>query len=374
MKDTNGTNNVNLKNLNAMKMTNQLKTIGAVALAAIMTLASCSKDGENATPQTEDFSVILSFKNAAATRAEGEAAIDGTKIEIEDGYLCFVSATGLITDVYTISDAPTADKNILNSTRSATIQNVPASSTKVYMIANKGSLSTPPATGGNMPAYLNNSMVVADQSEYTTVTCVDEAGLTNVEAGKKAAAISLTTEVARIQVKGLEFEGFTGGKVTGIFINGFYPTMELDGDATGLQTSTDKAMYVAGSTVFTNALQSYVYDTFEKDIADNVTPSDVWGYNLFASATPQIIIKLTDVVAGGQTYAATQFITVNGFNDASTSTAIANLEGGMIYTIEAGSLVIKPEHLNPEPGVTPFSVDVTIAQAEWDETTVVPNL
>ena len=358
-----------------MKMKNQLKTMAAVALAAIMTLASCAKDGgENATPQAENFSVTISFKNAEATRAEGPAAIDGTTIEIEDGYLCFVSATGLITDVYTISDAPTTGKNILNSALSATIQNVPASSVKVYMIANKGSLSAVPAAGGNMPAYLNNTMVVADQSEYTTVTCIDEAALTDVEAGKKAAAISLTTEVSRIQIKGLSFEGFTGGKVAGIFINGFYTAMDLDGDATALQTSTDKAMYAAGSTVFTDALQSYVYDTFEKDIAASVTPSAVWGYNLFASATPQIIIKLTDVVAGGQAYAATQFITVNGFNDADTSTPIANLEGGMIYTIEAGALVIKPEHLNPEPGVTPFTVNVTIGRAEWNETEVIPNM
>ncbi len=349
--------------------------MAAVALASIMTLASCSKDDSgNATSSADDFSVVLSFKNAAATRAEGEAAVDGTKIEIEDGYLCFISATGLITDVYTISDAPTTGKNISNDALSATIQNVPASSTKVCMIANKGSLSAVPAAGGNMPAFLNNTMAVADQNEYTKVTCVDEVALTPAGENKKAAAITLETKVSRIQIKGLKFEGFTGGKVAGIFINGFYTAMDLDGDATGLQTSADKADYVAGSTVFTTPLQSYVYDTFDKDIAASVTPSAVWGYNLFASATPQIIIKLTDVVAGGQTYAATQFITVNGFNDASTSTPIANLEGGIIYTIEAGALVIKPEHLNPEPGVTPFTVDVTITQAEWDETVVVPNL
>ncbi len=347
--------------------------MAAVALASMMTMTSCFKDND-ATPSVENFSVNISFKNAAATRAEGPAAVDGTKIKIEDGYLCFVSSNGLITDVYTISDNPTEDKNISKDALSATIQNVPASSVKVYMIANKGTLSAVPAVGGNMPAYLNNTMAVTDQGEYTTVTCLDEADLNDAGENRKSATIVLETKVSRIQIKGLSFEGFTGGKVAGIFINGFYTAMELDGSATDLKTSADKAQYVAGSTVFATPLQSYVYDTFDREIAADVTPADVWGYNLFASPTPQIIIKLTDVVAAGQTYSATQFITVNGFRDKTTLDPIANLAGGMIYTIEAGSLVIKPEHLNPDPSVIPFAVDVTVTQAEWDETEVVPNL
>ncbi len=359
-----------------MKMTNQFKTIAAIALVSMMALASCSKgDGEDVTTPAENFSVTLSFKNAKTTRAEGSAAVKGTKIEVEDGYLCFATSTGLITDVYTISASATAGKNISKDALSTTIQNVPGSTTKVYMIANKGTLSAVPATGDNMAVFLNNTMDVVDQSDYTKVTCVDEVTLTPAGENKKTAAIELETKVSRIQIKGLSFSGFTSGKVSGIFINGFYPAMELDGDASTLQTSTDKAMYVPGSTVFTTTLQSYVYDTFDKNIAVSVNPSSaVWGYNLFASATPQIIIKLTDVVAGGQTYDVPQFITVNGFKNASTSAAIPNLEGGMIYTIEAGALVIRPEHLNPEPGVTPFSVDVTVEKAEWDETVVVPSL
>ena len=350
--------------------------MAVMALASIMTLASCSTDeGGNATSSNGNFSVSISFKNATATRAEGPAAIDGTKIEIEDGYLCFVSAGGVITDVYTISDAPTEDKNISNENLNTIIQNVPSSSYKVYMIANKGSLVAVPTVGGNMSAFLNNTMAVADQSTYTTVTCVDEAYLLPAGENKKSAAIALETKVARIQIKDMTFSGFTSGKVAGIFINGFYTAMELDGGATGLQTSTDKTEYVAGSTVFTDPLQSYVYDTFaDKDIEASVTPSAVWGYNLFASTTPQIIIKLTDVVAGGQIYSDPQFVTVNGFRNADTSEQITDLTGGKIYTIEAGALVLKPEHLNPEPGVTPFDVEVTISQAEWDETVVVPGL
>ena len=350
--------------------------MAAMALASIMTLASCSTDeGGNATSSNGNFSVSISFKNAKSTRADSPAAIDGTEIEIEDGYLCFVSAGGVITDVYTISDAPTADKNISNEDLNTTIQNVPSSSTKVYMIANTGSLSAIPAAGGSMATFLNNTMAVADQSTYTTVTCVDEADLHPAGENKKSAAIALETKVARIQIKDMTFSGFDSGKVAGIFINGFYTAMELDGGATDLQTSTDKTEYVAGSTVFTDPLQSYVYDTFaDKDIAASVTPSAVWGYNLFASTTPQIIIKLTDVVAGGQTYSDPQFVTVNGFKDADTSEPITDLTGGKIYTIETGALVLKPEYLNPEPGVTPFDVEVTISQAEWDETVVVPGL
>ncbi len=361
-----------------MKMKNQFKTMTVLALASTMLLASCSKgDGGGVTTPAENFSVTLSFKNAKTTRAEGPAAVKGAKIAVENGYLCFATSSGIITDVYTISDSPTSGKNISKSgltTATTTLQNVPGSSYKVYMIANTGTLSAVPAAGDNMSTYLNNKMDVADQGDYTEVTCVDEVALADAGENKKSAAVELATNVSRIQIKGLSFNGFTSGKVAGVFINGFYTEMELDGGAGDLKTSVDKMQYVAGSTVFTTLLQSYVYDTFDKNIAASVTPSGVWGYNLFASATPQIIIKLTDVVAGGQTYDVPQFITVNGFKNASTSDQIDNLEGGMIYTIEAGALVVKPEHLNPEPGVTPFTVDVTVAQAEWDETTVVPSL
>jgi hypothetical protein len=244
------------------------------------------------------------------------------------------------------------------------------------MIANKGSLAAP-STGGDMTAYLNSTMNVTEQSDYTKVTCVDDADLTDVSAGKKAAAIELATNVSRIQIKDLAFQGVTG-KVAGIFINGFYTSMELDGGTASLQRSFEKLDYSAGAagSIFTDALQGCVYDTFDKTIAaDAVNPeNEVWGYNLFASATPQIIIKLTDVVAGAYNYADPQFVTVNGFKDKTTSAPIDNLTGGIIYTIESGALVIKPEHLSAEPGVTPFAVDVTVDHAQWEETLVVPNL
>ncbi|MDR2936300.1 MAG: hypothetical protein LBU80_03030 [Rikenellaceae bacterium] len=349
------------------------------AIAAAMILASCSKDGGENAPPAEDFQVKLSFANAPTSRATGAKADGGTKIAIEDGYLCFVNGSGAITDVYTISNAAsdiaTGGKNISNGDlASVSLPKVPGSSVKVYLIANKKTISPAPAVAGSMAAYLDKQMAVADQSVYTTVTCVDDADLTG-SGDSRSASIVLATNVSRIQITDLKFENMTGS-VAGIFINGFYSAMELDGGVVGtLSASSTASHYVvdASGSPFTSALGGYVYDAFTESIAATVTPDGgaVWGYNLFTSPTPQIIIKLTGVEANGNTL-GTRFITINGFNNGTTP--VTTLAGGMIYTIGAGALTISPEHLAPEPGVTPFAVNVTIQQAEWDETTVTPNL
>ena len=226
--------------------------------------------------------------------------------------------------------------------------------------------------------FLANNMKVEDQSDYTKVISVGEADLmptTNPDV--KSAAITLSTKVARIQIKDISFEGDIKGMVAGIFVNGYYPTMQLNGTAGILQSSSASADYVGNSAIFPSSLSGFVYDMVNKPVAASVKPNSangVWGYNLFASATPQIIIKLTGVEVNGQTLANDQFITVNGFKNSGTNDAIANIAGGMIYTIQIGSLVVKPEHLSIAPGVTPMKVDVTVTPVTWQETIVIPNL
>ena len=357
--------------------TSKLLTIAAAAL--IIGFSSCTKEKDVTTLDSDKFKVTLSLKSAT-TRADGMTAISGTVVDIIDGYICFVNPGNSVTDVYTITSAATLGKNIRNIDLGATpvtLSDVPGASVKVYLIANKGSLSVTPVVGSNIATYLTNNMKVEDQGDYTKVISIGEASLTaTANPEVKSAAIVLSTKVARIQIKEIGFDGDITGTVAGIFINGYYPTMSLSGAPGMLQKSNNASDYVNNSAIFPSSLSGFVYDMTNKTIGATVAPNTsngVWGYNLFASATPQIIIKLTGVTTNGQSV-GDQFVTINGFKNSGTNAEIANIEGGMIYTIQTGALVIKPEHLTVDPGVTPMRVDVTVTPVTWQETIVIPNL
>ena len=358
-----------------------MKTAKVFAIAAAtltMGFASCTKENGAETPSANKFKVTLNFKNAA-TRADGALAVAGTKVGIVDGYICFVSPGNTITDVYTIGAAATdlGNKKIQNSDLGSvpvTLDNVPGTSSKVYMIANTGANAaiSAPVVGSPLANFMEKNLEVRDQSDYTKVTSTGSASLVDSGVtGVKNATISLATGVSRIQIKNICFDKSISGTVAGIFVNGYYPTMQINGTGNTWQASNDKTDYVSGSSIFPTLHNTYVYDMVNKAIGTTVTPgNDVWGYNLFASATPQIIIKLTGVMIEDIPLSGDQFVTINGLKDGNTT--IDKIAGGMIYTIKNGTLVINPEHITTEPGVTPFTVNVTVEQVEWQETEVIP--
>jgi hypothetical protein len=361
--------------------TSKVLTI-ATAAALIMGFTSCNKEtGVNVS--TEGFKVTLSLKSPS-TKLDGDVATSGTEVDILNGFVCVVSAGDVITEVYTIGSAATAGYHINAEefkTSGFTFLSVPGASTDVYFIANKGTLAAVPGKGGLMANYLKSEMIVEDQQDYEEVTAMGSAKILGT-GDSRAAAIALETEVSRIQITDIEFDPtITDGTVVGIFINHHYQRMELDGDtgANSLMGSTVDADFVPSSTntLFPTTLDGVVYDLINKPIASTVAPDNgVWGYNLFTSPTPQIVIKLSGVTANDHTYEDDLFVTINGFNEdkSGTSTAVTTIAGGMIYTISSGTLVIKPEHLGDTPGTKPMSVNVTVETVEWKETSVTPNL
>jgi hypothetical protein len=374
-KQQNITNNFLLTFLNFHIMKkNQMITIAAAAL--MLGLTGCNKE-EATVSSKEGFQVSLSFKNSG-TKADATPSVDGTTVSIQDGYLCFANAGNAITDVYTISNSPTAGKNIKNTDLGAiavTLQGVPGSSVKVYMVVNKGTLATAPAIGNSVLSFMENYMTMTDQGDYTKVTSSGSATLDpTANADVKKADIILSTRVSRIQIEDIRFDGDIAGTVAGIFIKGFYPTMQLNGTPGTLTGSVVPTDYVDNSLVYTTALKTFAYDMVNKAVAATVAPvNGAWGYSLFTSATPQIIIKFTNVAINGSALANDQFVTVNGFKTVG-GVNVATIDGGKIYTIKAGTLVIKPEHFSEIPGTTPIDVEVTVTSVTWKETLVIPNL
>ncbi|MCL2727934.1 MAG: hypothetical protein FWD56_06080 [Bacteroidales bacterium] len=364
------------------------KLIAMAAATLVLGISSCSKE-EGIVPSADMYKVTLNFKNAS-TRADGATAVPGTTVEINDGYLCFVSANGAITRVFTISDDATdvSGNNIKNSELGSTpvvLGGIPGNSKDVYLITNTGFYANldAPAVGNTISSYLANSMDVRDQRDYTGVTTLGSAPLVaGIEADQKTAIITLSTKVSRIQIKGMTFDGDVTGTVAGIFINGYYRTMQLNGTgSTFIGSIIDVDYNESGSAIFPSTHQGIVFDAvnknFDTDVETTVVPTTangVWGYNLFVSTTPQVIIKFTDVFVDGQEIVDPQFITINGFKNQSTQAPIANLEGGMMYTINTASLVIKFENMSPDPGVKPIQVDVTVVPVTWEETPVDPNI
>jgi len=365
----------------------QVKLIAMAAAALVVGLSGCIKERET----VDTFDVTLRMQETV-TRMVGTPILPA-KVAIEDGYICFVSANDAITDVYTISTNPTLGKNIYRNALGSTpviLENIPGNSTKVYMIGNVLRANLPaPVVGGTMASYMTNSVNVRYQP-WTTVTG-NAPLVAGATAGKKTAAITLSTNTAVIQIADITFSGDISGRVTGLFFNGYYMYMQLNGTGSSFKSSNIAADYNEDgfkpdndNDVFPRSLMSYTWHQFfagagdfDTKVATTVKPAysgQVWYFYLYKSPTPQIVLKFTDVVANGKPLAGTQFVTVNGFRNSATLENITELKGGMIYTIKAGTLVIKYENMSPVPGVTPINVDVTVVPVEWQNTVINPDM
>jgi len=363
------------------------KLFAMAAATLVLGLLSCVREESNSPLVADEYDVTLSFRNVS-TRADSQAATPGAIVGIYDGYLCFVSANEAITDVYRITAGATLGKNINRDQLGATpveLKNIPAASVKVYMIANVNlQVDLPaPVVGGNMTTFMAKTMTIEEvEPDYTRVTSTGNAVLAPDAASTNArkADITLSTKISRIQIESINFAAGISGTVAGIFINGFYYSMQFNGTPSALMSTTDPLKYyenglVDNPLVFSPMRKGKVFDNVSKPIASVVTPNNgAWGYNLFTSPSPQIVIKLTGVAIAGQSLASsTQYVTVHGFKN-SGGVPITTIEGGMIYTIKVGSLVIKYEHMSLVPGVTPMDVEITVSPVTWQETIIIPDL
>ncbi|MFV0538175.1 MAG: hypothetical protein ACK5M3_12505 [Dysgonomonas sp.] len=195
----------------------------------------------------------------------------------------------------------------------------------------------------------------------------------------------------RVFIKNITSSGvITGFRVDGIFIDNYYYQAAVDGTVVIgnlINNISDATLFLDNSSVYTTARKTFVYDYFSSGItasskiaAPTGDESYVWGYNLFANtassgsfAIPRIVIRLSEITTSDlSTYNGTQFITVKGLKEGSTS--LTSIDAGKVYNIGAGALTFDESDLTPAPNMSAIDVTVIVTLAEWEVVSVTPEL
>lgn len=381
----------------------KMKSIMALAMGAVLTLASCSKDeNTNSTEKVEEQTVVMTIKRGDITRAEGANVGNGTSIAFASGKLYFTDANGIITkvlDVVTSGGSNTSQIDVM-ATGAQTIPGVPSNTRKVYIVGNVGS-GLPTSPGGNISAV--KDMLITIGSQYDAAGAVANAALYGqdeamVTSGSPyTAAVTVNPIAARIEID--KFTGtstvagaLTAYQVDGIFVNNYYSKIKLQGAKSGAASPADDlvyngteadgqnpAIYLAGSTAYPAEDNGKYYDFAAAGIGSAAglvyTPSTgaTWSYNLLApaeGAVPHIVIRFSGFGAGDLHEGKIRYITVTGFEDVNDLGTPLALQAGKIYRIK--NFRFDETDLDTDPEVTTVTAQVTVTLAQWDEIDVNP--
>ncbi len=382
-------------------MTKKLFTLAAAAL--VMGFASCSKNDDGGANSGEDKAVKLRISgDFDGTRAEGPGSILGSEptVSFISGHLYFVDAGGNIVKHLNITNdgaAVTATGVGINTLKTGATINVSSSAKTVHFIGNDPG-TTIPTTGlfSNVRAYAVSieSQVNSTAGAYDlkNSTLYGE-GTINTAVGDGSAGSPHTCGVtvgiisSRIEIGKFTQTGsvITGYKIEGIFLNYYYPSMNVDGTksaAAMVTNGSDPAGYVDNSLTYTSYATANKYITYDYaaaglgnlDVATSkiytpATAGKVWAYNILApqkistsdwAAVPHIVVKVTGITPAG-TFTEPQFLTVKGFSQ--SNVPLTKIEPGKIYKI--ASINFDDTNLTPEPEQTTFNVAVTITMPQW---------
>lgn len=370
----------------------KFKNVIVIAAAFLLGFSSCSKDNEfddgGDTGKLKSVFLKISSENAV-TYSESSPGTN-SPVEFGVGNLYFVNGFGDIVKHYTLSNGITNNNNIelssITGAKGATISNLPASVTGVYIVGNY--------IAGGMPSSGNISLVqsivlnVSSQRNFALVNLYGSSQLTPAAGGDKyECTVTLKPTVARIELEDINAgDRIKSFKVSGVFVDSYYSQAAMNGDlniANWVPSSSVASDFIKGSTKY-NGFEYAVYDFYDTALSSNISkkvvPSSdgkVWGYNLFtsdvSSPVPHIVIRLTNVeTVDGKTYPDPQFITIKGFKNNGTS--LTGIQAGNIYRIGAGKLVFTEDDLTPIPNKKTIDVAVTVKLANWSIIDVEPEL
>ncbi len=336
-----------------------MKTVTVAALAAIVALSSCTKGGEviiddNGAPSSMKVQVL--YPQSPASRGVGNKLKPNEASTLKPGHLLFVNKSGVVVKdvgiVDVLSSAPadrvgSVEVTIKDITepgagKGAVIDNVPASAVKVHIISNYKNSS-----GKTFNANLENVKIDDILTEAVSIVTINSndfplygaGGITDAsgsEDGKsytKQAALEVKAQVSRLQIGKISvadsgpirIRNFT---VEGIFINRVHMDMELNGTGRTpfkLDSSTKPDDFFAQGD-FGAYIGDAKYVNRSSASAEVLpgTKGEVWYFNLFPTAVPHIIIKLSDaeyidIDNNTQRMQSAQFITLGNFKFADGS-------------------------------------------------------
>jgi hypothetical protein len=395
--------------LNLKKTTNLTKRVALLAVAAIIGLASCSTETENVlnngnTNGENGFingngnsdlkSVNLKLvSKMSSTRAESNSVNNGESVVFNGGFLLFASEQYNITKVVAITATNSSantdteiDINLLTQTDGAEISNVPGHSKHAYVIGNLPASISNPRTGESLAALKKMMVQYSSQDNISNATLFGGEEITlDALTSKYVAKFELAPLVARIEIGKIESavnSDITSFAVDGIFINNYYESISLAGDAPAIAIkNTQTTDFTFPSTAYPASTEGILVD-YKGGSASSLgtssngysyTPSagkNVWAYNLLAPKTgssaltaPHIVIRLSNILTTNSVeYKDVWYLTVSGLKVGSKK--VDYLEPGKVYSIK--NITFSHSNIQPEPEMKTMDVSVEVKLVEWE--------
>jgi hypothetical protein len=337
----------------------------------------------------------------AATRTVADP-VATTAIELKaPGKIFFVSSSGLITKALTITESDNYEATdspnevSLSDLDGIEIQNVPASSSRVYVFATlpEDSPVLNKAENDNISECLETTFTVDDVASSGTIEEIPLFGdgpivaKSGGDSDEFEANVEITPMAGRIELAKLTADAtITSFKVTGVYVNKYYASINFNFLSTTLIDNLSDPEAYAGETVGYPLLsENTLYNEQENGIEsiDNVVgfgSNKVLAYNLLsenkAGYFPHLVIKIEDVMLADATDQATYtgkvwFITVKEVRTSGTLESV-DFETCNVYHI--ANLPFAQGDLSPIPEPGEKRVNVTVTVKTWVVKPVEPVL
>lgn len=331
----------------------KIKSIIAMAMAAVAVFASCSKDDNDsstvpATNETKSF--FIQIKQAEKlSRAEG-ADMSSATVSFKDGYLVFAAGdeiTRVIGIVETISDVFN-EVSVSNLKTGAEIPMIPAKTTNVYLYGNLGSsisdISSKATVGGSVAEIEKLVWTLADiQNAANDVAKVPVSGNGVVAPGavtgdteRLESKFNVKPVASRLQIASISCSdaNVTEFKLAGIYINSFLHSMNVSSGYSGvfiINNSIDKSKYPTTGYAAPYASMSDIISP-AKDIvgAPATATQGYWAYNFFPTVMPHVVLHFSSITADGVTV-TDKYVTVANYRTSSAS--LDKTEAGKVYKL-----------------------------------------
>lgn len=364
----------------------------AMTFIASLAVMSCKQDDNR--PEGETASVYIKIEKAGdRSRATG-ADMSTREVEFTDGYLIFTTGNE-IGRIITITDAASGDDQVSVSTleAGATIQEVPAATTHVYLYGNLGGslagMGTALTVGGSMATVNALTWVLADiQNGTNDVDIVPVYGDNSVapdpaEQGRLKATLNVGPIASRLQIGTIKCTNtdVTKLELAGIYINNYYHSMKADHsfeDGYLVDHGIDVSKYPSGGYTSPYNTMSDVFAP-AKDLAagDATAGTDrYWAYNFFPAHMPHIVLHFTALETTGGVTATSKYATVSKYSttgDGDPTKMVANAQAGYVYTLDIDITDYETQVTDrPESNSTVIG-HVTITVIDWEGEVIYPE-
>ena len=414
-----------------------------LATALMFSITSCISESDlqppiPIDPDTER-SVLLRVVQPAATRGVSRPIQDNEPLALRTGDLYLVFQTGVISHHFQIVAADAGvtyltaanlenriiHRNLLDA--GVSLPGIPGTVTSVVMVGNHQGATALPTVGSPVSAVGSRVLDIISQHDAqgntVGVNLFGEDDLTPLLDGADqpvlsddgypifTASVLLRPTVARFEIADITAAGnITAFTIDGIFLDGFYRTMAIDGTL-----ANNATQFTAGVTPasFTNTAYGFdtnftVHDwrtgqnwtgrmdsslvvraggesTWHCSVANaSLTRNNVWGYQVFARshahthtvAPPNIVIRLSGIeTACDSDFPSPQFVTVGGLIRSVDGVRVPLTEilASRVYRIPPGGLVFDEHDLSPHPNDLEIEVQIEILLDEWEPDDVLPN-